>query len=396
MRSVIRLAVVFVALAAVGAQAALACPFCPGVSLTLSEQLSQADAVVLVQWVEGTKPKDTDAGRTVYKVTRIVRAPQGAVKNNQRVVLTRYRRGQPGDLFLLSGTQAQAIEWNRPLEVTETSFNYIVQSPSTEVASQKRLAYFLKFLEFPNELVSNDAFAEFGNAPYKDIAAIRDKMPVEKVRKWALNKETSPTRLGLYGLMLGLCGKEKDAPAMKAKIGEKTDEFRLGVDGLMSGYLLLTGAEGLKFIEESKLKDKTVAFSDTYAAMQALRFIWTYGDGAIEKERLRASMRLLLDRPELTDLVIADLARWKDWSVQERLMTLYGADEYNIPSIKRAIVRYMLVCSKDVPKKEDSKKETSVDAELPEHAKAAKKHLAMLRKKDPKTVKDSERFFFLN
>jgi hypothetical protein len=96
-------------------------------------------------------------------------------------------------------------------------------------------------------------------------------------------------------------------------------------------------------------------------------------------------MRLLLDRPELADLVIADLARWKDWSVQARLMELYGAEEYDIPSIKRAIIRYMLVSTRDKPK--DAMKD-------PAHVSAGKKYLAAIRTKDPKTVKDAERFFF--
>ena len=93
MISVIRMAVVVVALVAASLQSALACPICPTNLLTLSEQLSQADAVVLVEWVEGTKPKDTDGGLTVYKVIRIVRAPQGTVKQGGRIVLKRYRTG---------------------------------------------------------------------------------------------------------------------------------------------------------------------------------------------------------------------------------------------------------------------------------------------------------------
>ncbi len=311
-------------------------------------------------------------------------------------MLARCRPGRPGDLFLLIGTQAQAFKWSNQLKVTETSFNYIVQSPSPKVAPQKRLAYFLKFLESPDELVSSDAYAEFSSASYADVITIRDKMPVEKVRKWALSKETSPTRLSLYGLMLGLCGNDDDARALKARINEKTEDFRLGVDGLISGYLLLSGPEGLDFIDESKLKNKSIPFSETYAAMQALRFIWTDGEGVIEKDRLLASMRLLLDQPGLADLVIGDLARWKDWSVQEQLMGLYDVDEYDIPCVKRAIVRYMLTCSKDVPKKEQPQKAEKIVAKLPEHARAAKKHLATLRKNDPKTVKDAERFFFLN
>jgi hypothetical protein len=245
----------------------------------------------------------------------------------------------------------------------------------------------LNYLEFPDQMVANDAYAEFANAPYKDIAPLAEKMPRERIRRWVASEETTPTRLGLYGLFLGLCGKEEDAALMKQKIVAPTEDFRLGIDGVMSGYLLLTGADGLDVLDEAKLKNEKVPFSETYAAMQALRFMWTYGDGRIEKSRLRQSMRTLLDRPELSDLVIADLARWQDWSVQDRLMEVYGAEEYDIPSIKRAIVRYMLVASK-------TKSEDGGDTPPP-HAVKATKHLETLRKLDEKTVRQAERFFFL-
>jgi hypothetical protein len=99
-------------------------------------------------------------------------------------------------------------------------------------------------------------------------------------------------------------------------------------------------------------------------------------------------MRVLLDRPELADLVIADLARWKDWEIQDRLMKLYGAADYNIPSIKRAIVRFMVASTKDGVPKDSSKA-------IPEHVTKGKKFVELLRKKDPKTVGQAERLIFL-
>jgi hypothetical protein len=299
------------------------------------------------------------------------------------------------------------LDWASPVEVSETSFNYVAQLPSPETPSDKRLAYFLKFLEFPDPLVANDAYGEFANAPYEQITPLAPLMPRERLRKWVDNPETPSTRLGLYGLLLGLCGTTDDAAFMEKKILTPSQDFRLGIDGVMSGYLLIRGAEGLDVIDRTKLKltyetdargqpvlddkgqkkPKAVPFSETYAAMQAVRFMWTYGAGKIEKERLRQSMRLLLDRPELADLVIADLARWKDWSVQDRLVKLYGVEPYDIPAIKRAVVRFLLVAAKDRP----------ADAEQPDppHVAQAKLHLAELRKRDPKTVEDAERFFFL-
>lgn len=381
-------------------QIALACPFCSAPSLTLSEQLTQADAAVLVSWVDGKAPTEKSAGTTTYSIIEISRGPKD-LKKDDKLTVPRYRAGKKGDLFLLFGTKDKEIDWSSPLEVTETTYQYIVQAPSPESPMPKRLEYFLKFLEYPDQLVSNDAYGEFANAPYEDIVKIKEKMDRAKIAKWVANKETSPTRLGLYGLLLGLCGNEDDVKMMEAKIEEQTQDFRLGIDGLISGYLLLTGDKGLATIDKSKLSDKKAPFSETYAAMQALRFMWTYGNNRISKERLRQSMRELLDRPELADLVVADLARWEDWSVQDRLMKLYGQGEYSIPSIKRAIVRYLLTAAKVQPPKADETTKDDPAAtkskpdELPASALQARANLDKLKEIDPKTVKEAERFFFL-
>jgi len=361
------------------------CPFCGAASLTLAEQLSTADGAVLVQWSSGVKEEGEEKpGSTTYEIIRALKGPE-TLKKGEKIEMPRYRGGKPGDLFLLLGTKGETIEWGSPMEVTETSFNYVAMAPTPETPTSKRMEYYVKFLENPDPTISNDAFAEFANAPYKDVVAITDQMPKEDLRKWIQDKNVPPTRLGLYGMMLGLCGTPEDAKLLEAKIVEKTDEFRLGIDGIMGGYLLLTKDAGLKVIEESKFTDPKVPFAETFAAMQAIRFMWTYAEEVIPKDRLRQSMRMLMTRPELSDLVITDLARWKDWSVRDQLFSMYGQEEYNIPSIKRAIVRYYLVCSKDVPKEEGK--------EPGEHVAAAKSFLALLREKDPKTVSDAERFF---
>lgn len=365
-----------------------ACPFCSAPSLTLTEQLSQSDVAVLAQWTEAEKGTLEKAGKTVFEVKEIVRqSDKDKLKAGDQITINRHRPGKKGNLFLLLGTKGAEVDWGDPIEVTETSFHYISQAPAPEEKTSKRLKYFLKFLEYPDQMISNDAYAEFANAPYEEITPLSKDMPREKIRKWLIDPDTPVTRIGLYGLLLGLCGTGEDVSFMEKKINEPTKEFRLGIDGVISGYLLLTGSDGLDKIDETKFVPKDVAFSETYAAMQALRFMWTYGDGRIDKERLRKSMRLLLDRPELTDLVVADLARWDDWSVIDRLMGMYGTGDYDIPSIKRAIVRYLLVASKG-----KNKKGVGPDAAT---AEKAKKLLDKLRQEDPKTVKSAERFFFL-
>uniref|UniRef100_A0A7C4LN99 Uncharacterized protein n=1 Tax=Schlesneria paludicola TaxID=360056 RepID=A0A7C4LN99_9PLAN len=370
------------------------CPFCSAPSLTMAEQLAQSDAVLLVKWVGGKPAAGNDGGTTDFEIVEVVKQPSGSgFKPGGALSLVRYRAAKAGTLFLLLGTKGGAvIDWGSPLEVTVESFTYMKQAPSPDVPTTKRLKYFMKYLEAADQTIATDAYGEFANAPYADITPLAPEMPRENLRKWVLDPNVSPSRLGLYGLMLGLCGKPEDAAILEQKILEMSEDFRLGIDGVMGGYLLLTGEEGLAKLEASKVANKKAPFSETYAAMQALRFMWQYGEGKIPAERLRQSMRLFLERPELADLVIADLARMKDWSIQTRLMQLYGQEEYDIPSIKRAIVRFLLACAKDVPAADGS---SGAVAQKPEHAALAAKYLAELEAKDPKTVADAKRFFFI-
>ncbi|MDZ4684434.1 MAG: hypothetical protein SH850_05040 [Planctomycetaceae bacterium] len=366
----------------------LACPFCSAPSLTLTEQLTQSDAAVLAAWSGGTPAKGQEGGSTEYEVVEVVQQPAGGkLAKGAKVSLVRYRAGKQGDQFLLLGTKGGAvIDWGSPMEVTPTSFAYMKNAPKPEVPTQQRLKYFAQYLEHADQMVATDAYGEFANAAYGDITPVAKEMPREKLRQWIVDPQVSPSRLGLYGLLLGLCGTSEDIPVLEKKILDTGEEFRLGVDGIMGGYLLLTGDDGLAMLDEKKLVNKQAPFSETYAAMQALRFMWQYGDGRISPERLRQSMRLLLDRPELADLVIADLARWKDWSVQDRMMAMYGQEEYDIPSIKRAVVRFMLASTKDIPEG---------SAEPPAHIIRGQKALAELEAKDPKTVSEAKRFFFV-
>jgi len=368
---------------------ATGCPFCSAPSLTLGEQYAKADAAVLVQWVSGEMPTKEKLGSTTFEIMQVARTPVKSIEKGKKLTLERYRPGKKGDLSLLLGSRARAdaLEWGSPLDVTAAGFDYVVEAPPGDAKPEKRLSYYLKFLEHPDRLVADDAYAEFANAPYKEIARLAKQFPRESLRKWVVSPDVLPTRIGLYGLMLGLCGNDDDAALMEAKINETTEGFRLGIEGLMGGYLLLTGEKGLEVIEKSKLESKDVPFSETYAAMQALRFLWTYGGGRIPTERLQQSMRLLLERPEVTDLVVQDLARWKDWSVQSRLMDLYGAEGYEIPSIKRAIIRYMIASTKDVAGGGGEEKP-------PRHVTDGTKYLQKLRDKDAKMVNEAERLYF--
>ena len=57
-----------------------------------------------------------------------------------------------------------------------------------------------------------------------------------------------------------------------------------------------------------------------------------------------ASLRLLLEEPKLADLVIADLARWQDWSAVDRLVTLFKEAQADNIFVREPIVNYLRTC----------------------------------------------------
>lgn len=372
--------------AALAADLALACPFCEAPDVTLSQQLQQSDVAALVQWVEG-KPADREAGfpgSTTYEVVDLVHDSSGTLARGSRFSIERHRPGKPGDLFVMLGSLSTVIEWGSPIEVTETSYNYMKQAPSSEAPRAERLAYFLRFLDFPDRLVSDDAYAEFASAPYQDVAAIKDKLPRDKIRQWVSDPQTPVSRMGLYGLMLGLCGNADDAALMKEKILKPSKEFRIGIEGVMAGLILIEKDKALDLLDEEKLKDKSEPFSEHVAVMQALRFLWTDGKGVVPPDRLRKSMRLLLDT-DVADLAINDLARWEDWGVTKELTERYGTPAYDISFIKRNIIRFMLAAEDSAPK----------DAtEVPEYVTIAKEFLKKIETEDPDTFRTAKKFYF--
>ena len=57
-------------------------------------------------------------------------------------------------------------------------------------------------------------------------------------------------------MMAGLCGQPEDAAVLERKIMTLDADFRLGIEGVMAGYMLLRGEEGLKVLEDGKMRTK--------------------------------------------------------------------------------------------------------------------------------------------
>jgi len=120
------------------------------------------------------------------------------------------------------------------------------------------------------------------------------------------------------------------------------------------------------------LRDPKVDYTYIYSTIMALRFHGDQDTGAVPKERLLQSIRLLLDNPEFADQVILDLSRWEDWSVLDRLVEMFKtADKKSY--VRQPVVTYLTVAMEQ-------------PGDVGKRASAA---LAELERADPETVKQA-------
>ena len=146
--------------------------------------------------------------------------------------------------------------------------------------------------------------------------------------------------------------------------------MKAGLDAMIACYLTLKGESGVTLVEELFLKNKKSEYADTYAAIMALRFHGTEAD-IVPKKRLLQALHYMLERPQLADLVIPDLARWEDWSQMDRLVKLFKDADDKTSWVRVPVINYLRACPLPV----------------------AKERIKELEKVDPAAVKRANTFF---
>ena len=322
----------------------MACPFCTALKPSLS-QLRERAAVVALAEVQ----RPIDAKRSHLRLHRVL---EGASRLSQTDSLDvpLDLAAKPGSLIILfgtpDGTPSGPLSWHA-VAVNEAGYAYFARSPKANATAAERLRYFAPFLENLDPLIADDAYLEFGHAPFDEVARAADVLSMPRVRGWLTSDKVPPERKGFYGLALGLCTQADECAAnaeyLRGLVVAPEDDFRAGFDGVLGGYLLLAGRAGLELVEARYLANLRAADGDVRHAVTALRFYYEYGH-EISKDRLKLALRHLLDRPEFAAGAITDLARWKDWDALDRVAALYTREGFGQPAIGRAIVGYLVAC----------------------------------------------------
>lgn len=230
------------------------------------------------------------------------------------------------------------------------------------------MRYCFQFLEHEDSAIAADAFAEFLKSTDRDIRRAGLTLAPEKLRRWLQNDKTAPDRLRLYAFLLAQCGNQKDAALLKKLLDKLVKEKEPPlIDGVFTAYALLDRKDGWAYVRRF-LGDAKAGFMLRYSALRAVRYFYTSQREAVAEKELLAAIDDALQQPDMTDIPIDYLRRWKCWKLTDRILALSSKKGFDAPLIRRTILRYALQC----PHKQ------------------ATRFVAERRKADPSFVADAE------
>ncbi len=358
-----------------------ACPFCSAVQMTFSEEIDKSDAVVLAKLIEAppkvdlldggpSEPASPASSKTTFEISQVIKGAD--LLKGAKTLETVYFGEAPRDTtFLITGIDPTNLAWSTPIQLSERAVEYIGKLPALAGKPQtERLAFFLDHLEDKDELLARDSYDEFAKTPFPEVKVVKDHMPHEKLVAWVQDANIPASRRRLYLTMLGISGTPEDVPLLEGMLKSNDRQVKQGLDAAINAYLMLKGPDGMQLVEEEFLKNKKAEYTDTYAAIVALR---VHGQevNTLPREQLLAGLRHILDRPDLADLVIPDLARWQDWTVTDRLVELFKTADEKSSWVRVPVINFLQASPE--PK--------------------AKEYLAQLEKIDPDAVKRANSFF---
>lgn len=352
-----------------------ACPFCASQGQSLTGEVGQASMVLFGKIVN--KDEKGGEGTSELVVEKVLKDHEWR-KGRTRISLPRYIPDTANYKFLVfCDVFKDKVDPYKGLPVALNSdiAKYLQGALALKDAKPaKRLRFFFDYLDNKDPEISNDAFKEFANADYRDYSPMAKDLPPDRIAKWLKDKTTPSFRFGLYGSLLGHCGKKEHAGLLRKLLDDPDHRLSSGVDGVLAGYVMLEPKEGWKYLKDI-LADGRKDFLLRYASLRTMRFLWTYRTDLVSKKELAGGAALLLKQSDIADLAIEDLRKWACWDMADRVLGLENSKAYEVKIIRRAILRYALSCKGSV---------------------AATAYVAKERKKNAEEVQEAEELLKLD
>lgn len=311
-----------------------ACPFCAKFTRSYLDEVRDADAVAFGV----LHPAENSMDRTKFTISLIVR-PGGDLAVNSSMLLVQSVRGaEQQTIRRLVFLRKEGDEWKAErIDKSSLAFAEYLRNAWKlfDEPAARRMAFFFNHLNDPDEKISADAYVEFAKASFRSTVAGAESYDPALLREWLTDPNTPGDRIGLLGLLLGLCGGERDADFLDRLIARPSLTQRNGLDGLIGGLLLLDRPRGERRIIE-RLRAPEATSLERMSAVSALRFLLSDLPPKDSTILLRQAIPSL-QNSEVAGQLIDEMRKAKFWEALPEVLKLYpGSRE---PS---AIIRFAI------------------------------------------------------
>jgi len=350
------------------------CPFCTQeLGNTMIKDFEKSSLVIYGTFTNA-RLKDAGfagEGETEFEIEKVLK-PHPFVKGLKKVTIPTYQNHPKVKFVLFCDVYKGRIDPYRADAIAEGSelveyFTGAVKVKDRPLA--ERLLYCFPYLNSKEFEVSLDSYREFGAADYKDYRDMARKLDPKVLIGWLDDPKTPQYRFGLYASLLGHCGKAPEHGDFLRRLIENAERHKgSGLDGMMVGYVMIEPKRGWSYLEQDVILNPKTDFQTRYAALRAMRFLWSQRPDLVEKKALGHGMLEAADYPDVADFAIEDLRKWHCWEMTDSVLKLAGRKTHDVGVIQRAVLRFALQSP----------------------AKEAAAYVAQQRKRDPEQVRDTE------
>lgn len=332
----------------VSASAAHACTFCSGgvtSRQTLREHLATAQYAAYGTLKNPRVEPNGVSGATDFHVVQVLK-PHAPFAKMPAFVIPKYlpvigntppeylyfvgdREGKPDPVYGVPAT----------LPMCEYVAAAMKLNPTDATA---RLAFSFGHLDSPDPSVAADAFLEFAKATDAEIAKAKAVLNPGRLRKLLTHSETPADRLGVYAMLLGLCGGPEDRDFFDKLVTARPLSPRVqdNLGGYLAGLTTLDAKLGWQRIA-AVIDDAKRPYAERLSAIGTLRYFQASKGDAVRPEVV-ACYKALLRHADLADLAIEDLRRWGYFDLTPEVLALFSTPTHASRLVRRAIVQYAL------------------------------------------------------
>jgi hypothetical protein len=324
---------------------------CPPPYVTFRDQAAGSKVVLFGKLArsgpehnDGTKPrtqKTTDLVISGALKGSVFLAGKKVLTLPEKLVLEDAKEGRHFLLFV--DVVKGKLEPYRGLYATKVLGDYLKGLLAIDARDRVGLMrYCFAYLEHQEQRIADDAFHVFLQSADSHVRKVASNLPPGNLRRWIQSEKTPFWRVNFYAYLLGHCGVRKADAALLRKLLDRSTKESRPVDQILIGYTLLDPRAGAACIH-GLIAEPTAEFTIRYGGLRAVRYFCTHGGVLTDNEILEA-MSLALAQGDMADLAIEYLRQWKCWKLTEKILPLWYKKPFDLPIVRRSIVRYALQC----------------------------------------------------